>query len=535
MTMHHTACRLAHAFLGRPLSQTRTRRYITRLLLICLPVTSCASSSSSSDEPPPTAAEMLDIAGQSIPEWHVGVEGGIPDYANRVDVTTLGAIADDDQDDTDAFEAAITQTSGQGAVYIPEGQFQLSRTLTLPSYTVLRGTGSTTELLIQHSDDAFQVQGSGDGNADAADSTGLVAVLSGATKGSMQIEVSDASSWAVGDGIELVQGFDDDVHLTQSDWDVDWGKRLVGHFSEVLAIQGKLITLADPVRIDMDLSKGIWVAPVSYTHDSGFEHFRVVRDTTNSGHIFNLQYTSNIWLKGIESDNANRCHLTASQGRRLEVRDSQFQNASSYGSGGHGYGVDLSSRQTGSLVINNRFSFLRHALVLHLGANGNVVAYNASSDTVQDEGGNWLPDDLTLHGHYAYSNLMESNQLEGISISDYWGPTGPDNVFLRNSLQRDPVAAYDQADEQILIGNRLPEPGFELDDTIDQSSWSLIANSYALNGEPIDNISSDDIPDSLFLETAPDFYGDSAWPSLGTDLSSTLESLPAQLESLPAQ
>lgn len=471
---------------------------------------------------------MLDVVGNSIPAWSAGVEDGIPSYARKVTVTDFGAIANDGRDDTAAFEAAIAEAAGQGAVVIPEGQFHLSRSLTLPSETVLRGSGPATELLIYHADDAFVVLGSGSGNEEASAESGYISVTSGATRGSMQVEVSNADGFSVGDGIELVQGFDAELHLTQATWDVSWGKRLIGHFTEVLAINGNRLTLADPVRIDMDANLGIWAAPVRYTEYSGFENFRVERQSDNDGHIFSIKYASNIWLDGIESDNADRCHVAAGQGRRLEIRNSTFQNATDYGGGGHGYGVDLSSRQTGSLIINNRFNHLRHALVLHLGANGNVVAYNHSSDAYQDSGANWLPDDFTLHGHYAFSNLIESNHLEGVSISDYWGPTGPDNVFLRNYLTRDPVAAYDHSENQILISNQLPDPGMELDTTIDPASWSLVGNSHTLEGMPTNATYADQIPDSLFFDSAPDFYGDLPWPSLGADIDAEQAFVPAE-------
>ncbi len=525
----------------------RSQSYLSLIILTAftasagmIGITGCASSSSpSSEQPLPTEATMLTIGQHLIPEWSAGINGGIPDVTAILDVTSLGAVANDGQDDTAAFKAALISAAGQGAVTIPEGQFQLSDTLTLPADTVLRGAGKNTELLIRHTGDAFSVLGSGTGANDASTTSGLTRVLSGVHAGSLQIEVSNATEFSVGSGIELVQAYDANLHETQASWAQDWAQRLIGHYTQVLAIQGNLITLAEPVRMDMSLSLGVWVAPVDYTNNAGFEDFSVTRQTSNDSHTFNIKYASNVWLRGIQSYNTNRCHVLASQGRRLEVRDSHFQYASDYGDGGHGYGVDLSQRQTASLIINNRFEHLRHALVLHLGANGNVIAYNASTDAHQDDGRDWEPDDFTLHGHYAYSNLIESNILEGISISDYWGPTGPDNVLFRNSVRRDGVAAYDFSQDQIIVGNRLTDPGFELDDSIDTTSWVSNENSHSLEdavepGTPYSSStvsrtqSTSPLPDSYFLESAPAFYGTRAWPSLGADKDSSAEFLPAE-------
>jgi len=38
----------------------------------------------------------------------------------------------------------------------------------------------------------------------------------------------------------------------------------------------------------------------------------------------------------------------------------------------------------------------------------------------QSEGGNWTPADISVHGHYAYSNLFEGNIVQEITVSDYW-------------------------------------------------------------------------------------------------------------------
>lgn len=463
-------------------------------MLALLPTTSHATHAD---------GQMLDLAGHPVPVWHAGVEGGIPDYPDVIDVTALGAIANDGQDDTNAFEAALTQVAGRGAVRIPPGRFQLSRTLTLPDYTVLRGSGDSTELAIRHQGDAFRIMGQSTGTQPVGKQHGWTAVRSGASRGSITITLSDASHLAVGVGVELLQGFDAALHLTQHRWDVDWGKQLIGHFSRIVAIEGQTITLADPVRIDMKPEHGIWLAPVQYRQFSGFEDFRVIRRSANQGHMFHIQNASNIWLTNIDSRHAHRSHVMAARGRRLEVRNSRFHYASDYGKGGHGYGIDLSARQTGSLIVQNRFAHLRHALVLHLGANGNVVAYNTSTHTRQSSGGHWQPDDLSLHGHYAYSNLIEGNRLEGISISDHWGPTGPDNVLFNNRVRRDPIAAYDHAQRQIVIGNHLPAPGFRLDNSVKSHRWLVFDNSHQLDGTPLPNPNRNRWPDSLFFTHPP--------------------------------
>lgn len=69
-------------------------------------------------------------------------EKPIPVAPVRANVRDLGAKGDGTADDTAAFQAAIQQAAGKGAVLIPAGKYKLSSHLILPSKTVLRGEGA---------------------------------------------------------------------------------------------------------------------------------------------------------------------------------------------------------------------------------------------------------------------------------------------------------------------------------------------------------------------------------------------------------
>ena len=474
-------------------------------------------------------ADTISVNGRMIPPWEAGVEGGIPAVPAVTTVTDYGAIADDGIDDTQAFVLALSSLGGSaGAVTVPAGEFHLSATLNMPSGAVLRGAGAgQTTLTLNHSGHGFTVSGYGEGTSAVTAANGYPAILSGAVTGSHTITLDDASAFAVGDGIELVQAYDAAVHETDPNWNQPWAKRLVGQFSKVTAKNGNQITLSEAIRKDMDLTLGAWAAPVHYASDIGFENFRVNRVDTSDTYIFYVKRASNVWARGVRSQYARKGHYYFSLSRRIEVRDCWMEYASDYGSGGHGYGVQILNRTIGALVVNNVFNHLRHSMMLHLGANGNVLAYNYSRDPYQDQGAGWTPPDISLHGHYAYSNLIESNIVAEIGAGDYWGPIGPDNVMFRNQITDEDLHSDDHSDGQLAIGNSFLNGDIALHSSVDASSWVMAANISQTQGN-LDAISpaAANMPASYFYAAAPEFLTDYAWPSTGSDV--TTPALPAK-------
>lgn len=478
-----------------------------------------------------TALAEVSLYGKTLPDWNAGIEGGIPAVSVQTSITTFGGITNDGQDDSAALQQAINSINAPGAVSIPAGIWHLNQSITVPSGVVIRGEGDSTELVINHNNHAFTVTGSGTGNSRVTSSKGYPSVIAGADKGSYSIQLNSSNNAAlfqVGDGIELVQAHNSDLHDTDSRWVQSWAGRLVGMFTRVTAINGNTLTLADPVRVDMDENLGVWAAPVTYVSQAGFENLYVHRLDSSDTQLFYVQYASNIWFSAVHSERATKSHYYIANSRHVEIRNCRLQYASQYGDGGHGYGVELLQRTTGALVVNSIFNHLRHSFVLHLGTNGNVIAYNYSHDPYQDDGSNWTPADLSFHGHYAYSNLIESNRLVSVALSDYWGPTGPDNLLLRNRIEIEGIEAHDSSNDELAIANRLQTAGISLDSSIDHNSWIRHGNYDASTGstDQYQNQSLSPLLSSAFLDNAPDFMSAYNWPSMGSDISS--ERLPAE-------
>ncbi len=47
---------------------------------------------------------------------------------------------------------------------------------------------------------------------------------------------------------------------------------------------------------------------------------------------------------------------------------------------------------------------------------------------------NWDEASLSIHGHYPYLNLFESNYAEYANVDFVWGENGPYNTFFRNYI-----------------------------------------------------------------------------------------------------
>jgi len=185
------------------------------------------------------------------------------------------------------------------------------------------------------------------------------------------------------------------------------------------------------------------------------------------------------------------------------VQNSYFHQSYDYGSGGHGYGVTLGRHTTNCLVENNIFETLRHAMMVKEGANGNVFAFNYSRNPVSATPFS-IPADISVHGHYPYMNLFENNIVQKISCTDYWGPAGPGNTFLRNRVETLNLTVKDHSHNQNIIANEITAPFSQI--SIDNNCNNILkhANNEYGTIEWMPNLLSYNLPNSLYLNNGWD-------------------------------
>jgi hypothetical protein len=238
-------------------------------------------------------------------------------------------------------------------------------------------------------------------------------------------------------------------------------------------------------------------------------------------------------VRGVESDVSVSSHVDIFRSTRILVEGNYFHHAFEYnGASKHGYGVTINAHSGECLVTNNIFRYLRHAMMVKTGANGNVFSYNYSREVNRSELISNYGGDISLHGHYAYANLFEGNIVQNIIIDHYWGPSGPFNTFLRNRAESygivftagDPTTS----DLQHLVGNDVDYNGFIF------GPYDITGTGHIQHGNNVDGTitpsGTGTLTDtSYYLEDEPVFWSIAdSWPSLGIPNSLGAGSNPAR-------
>ncbi len=461
------------------------------------------------------------IQAQVIPDslrinWSkAGYTGTIPQPTLIKNVKDFGAKADGVHDDYTAINNAINSTTQMHVVYFPAGTYLISSKLLLNGNTILRGDGIASVLKFS----------SGEGSGIAATTTqksSFVSVTSGYKKGSTVIKVSNISGFAVNGFAEMRE--------TNGAWNAhakgDTGYD-VGQIIKITAINGTALTIDAPLHITYDATLKPQVRPVTVKQNIGVECLKILRlansTTSNKYSSIYFSYVSNCWVTGVESEECQRSHVYMGNSSHITVSGSYFHDAFDYGGDGCGYGVEVCNYTSDCRIENNILHTLRHAMIAHEGANGNVFGYNYSFDTKsttevpRDKIG-----DLSLHGYYAYSNLFEGNIVQNIFVDDYWGASGPYNTFFRNrselyGIQIQHDYKYPLTSKQNIIGNEVTNKGsFILNGTNHFNYGNNIKGSINPAGTTTLN------DKSYYLSKQPAFWNIiDAWPSIG--ISNTLD------------
>jgi len=458
-------------------------------------------------------------------DWNPGIPGGIPIIISPIEnVIDHSADPTGKKDSKSAFVSALDALpSSGGIVFIPAGSYKIESTIKINrDNIVFRGEGtSKTKLYIYSDGNCIEVVSS--------DVTFWQSLDSAYTKGTNQFTIADPSEFTSGLFAEIQQVNDPKIMYTKPEWEQPWSNNSVGQVFEIYEVEGKRIKVKTPLHFDLDSSLNPKIRSQKLVRNVGFEDFYIEKMIPKD-HTFLFQNTAYCWMKNIESYHTRRSHVILSTCIGNEIRESYFHASFDYGNGGSGYGVECNHRSTDNLIENNIFDSLRHAMMVQVGANGNVFGYNYSANPVQGTGEinlnqDWLPPDISIHGHYPFMNLFESNCVEEIGISDYWGPVGPGNTYFRNVVNGEGIFYNDHSHKQNIIGN--------ITTAIinsDSSSIDILEHGNVIGSEHIWSsiISNHTLPNSLYLKSKPEFLGKTIWPLFGPDVT-TKSMLPAQI------
>ncbi len=478
-------------------------------------------------------------AAQVIPEerrvnWSVaGYQGEKPNPDLIADVTDFGAVGDSLTDNYNAIINATNSLEGNmGYIYFPPGGYVVNSTISLPDSVILLGaTSDSTELIFdldEQPDNCFTIK--------KTQSNTFVPIVSGFEKGSGLIEVSNSSQFIAGDYAEIRE--------ENGDWDtkpISWADYSVGQIVKITGKSDNKLYLKNPLRIDYEESLNPEIRRIYPKYNVGIECLKVSRidePASGAGYNFLFDYAVQCWIIGVESNKSVGSHIYISRSSNIDISGCYIHDAFTYdGSGTRGYGILINHHAGECLVENNILKHLRHALIVKTGANGNVIAYNYSIEPYRSEPVHDFSGDISLHGHYAFCNLFESNIVQNIIIDHYWGPSGPYNTFFRNRAELYGIIMTTSDTTQTKMQNFVGNEVTNMDPFY--GNYTLTGINHFQYGNNIrGNIipsGTDDLTDeSYYLEEKPVFWDISSdWPSMGIPNELGEGNIPANIRYIP--
>lgn len=462
---------------------------------------------------------MLTFTGraQDIPpdrstNWgDAGPRTAAPRPDRSISITDCGASVDGGFPADLAISEALSRLGGKpGIITFPPGDYHFTRGITLGDSVILRGAGAGhTRLRFDlggRAEDAITI---GRGGFVRPDIPLLPAERNARSVVVHASHALRADDWAV-------IGIDDADLMTS-----DWARGHVRQIVRITAVRGDTLDLASPLRMDLPTERTPRIAPMRVTRGAAIECLSLERvdattAQTNLVTVTNAVDCRVIGIAGIRSDFG---HVVVQHSSNILVRGGSFREAHAYGGGGQGYGVVLQYGAGECLVDNNSFAQLRHSILLQAGANGNVIAYNHSTDPYWTQA--LVPantaGDIVLHGNWPFRNLFEGNVCQNITIDASHGRNGPDNTFFRNRAELYGVimSSSPASDAQIFVGNDVTNTGFLL------GNWILTGTGHHLRGNRVRGAlqpAASAAPEqgSLYRTTPPSYWiGTGDWPSIG--------------------
>jgi hypothetical protein len=499
------------------------------------------------------------------------VPGGIPEYPvfASVRAAPYGAKGDGKADDTAAIQRAIDDCPEGEAVRVPAGTYRLTGPLTILEGVALRGEGPGKTRLVNEATSGHAI------SLCRFDQETATRVVGSAAKGSTRVRVADGGRFRPGDLLLVDRTNDPDlVEIRGQGGLCRWagredGRRAMGQLVELAARDGDTLTFRRPLAIafpEASAPEVVRTSP-SVVRRAGVEdlYLETTRRRTDEGSSIKLWNAVHCWVRNVESSRGwSYGHVTLKRSLGCEVRDCYFHHAHAYGSG-HGYAVLVTAQSTDTRVENNACYHLNTGPQAACSGPGNVFAYNFSFRTFGRDfpATDWAHPDVSQHAAHPFLNLYEGNWVGTIGFDFYWGSSSHNTLFrnvadLRTEradgepMTRNLVAVrLDRFSRHVsAVGNVLGHEGMEGEVEEQGGSfavpaiWSLghpgdprVAETLLRHGN-FDHVSRKThwdpripdrrLPDSLYLERKPAFFGDLPWPPIGPDRRPMAGTIPAR-------
>lgn len=397
-----------------------------------------------------------DIPADRLTDWSTaGYNDSLPAYNNTLNILNYGGVGDGSTPNDNAVKAALSALNNRsGTIYFPVGDYAFTSSIDIDQDSViLKGDGVATRLLFDlggvkknliNVSGKIEVQDKG--------------VLDDVARNGNKIIIDKANNLSVNDYLLVSDADTANVHSP-------WAYSTTGQIVRINVLNNDTAEIDGIFRrtyLVKDNPKVHRIRPVQYV---GIECMYIERldSTTTQTHNINFDKAAYSWVSGVESKNTNFAHVAVNYSSHIHVKGSYFHHAFSYGGGGKAYGALVQFTSSDCLIENNVFEHLRHSMLVQAGANGNVFAYNYSTDPYWDEVS--LPadaaGDIVCHGNYPYSNLFEGNIVQTVVVDDSHGINGPYNTFYRNRAEKYGVFTNNNpsSDSNTYAGNEVTAGG----------------------------------------------------------------------------
>jgi len=450
----------------------------------------------------PSATDPAGLAtADRYTRWDPGIPGGIPGYATvhtTIDAATYG---NGTTDAAAAINGAITAAGAVAAstgtpqvVFLPAGTYLASLTIRVnQNNVVLRGAGPDLTRIVSTASAASALTIGGRFNYQAA-----VNVTADAPKGSTALTVADASSFAVGDVVEIDQQdgpavstgeghfwngyvWMGDGHYTKRQpgtadangplsTGLPWGGsgtwlqivnfnaqstgpwRSVTQSVEVTGKSGNVLTLRDPLHVDFTLarvpqvfklvsSKANAAVDNLGTHHAGAEELAVAGGTNNNISLVNAAHC---WLRHVESDG------------ELIAGDPSHPGMT---------GISVALTRAYRCVVRDSYVHHARSIVNGGGAYGIAIQSGSSANLVENNVCVWLNKPIVMNvsggGNVVAYNFVDNAMINGTA----WQENAIDGCHQ----------AYSHSD--LFEGNSAPNIGS--DSTHGSAGWHLFFRNHA--------------------------------------------------------
>ncbi len=363
-------------------------------------------------------------AGNAI-DWSTAGAGAIPSRS-----TICARIKPPSR--VEAINFALASCRDGQTVLLDAGTYLIKGTILVPSNVTLRGAGANLTILKAIGNAGGDVISLGTGNVPY----GPRGILSGATAGSTEIELTDASDIKSGMYLAIAE-VNDPKFVTSSgsggncNWCDGWtdtGRLARGQIVAVTGVSGKKISISPALYSAYSNSPGAVPFRMSAQY-AGVEDLQVYATNTGYSANFAFHMCAYCWVKGVESNYTDGDHAEIYWGFHDEIRDSYFSNAFLHVPGAHDSDIQVGFKTSASLIENNIIERTHAAIILEWGAAGNVVAYNYSTGEFDSGATNLDIGGIAFHGAHPQFNLLEGNVVTKLEADPVWGSSSHTTAF----------------------------------------------------------------------------------------------------------